>query len=134
MTTAAEGARRVAVRAAAARIVTLLNEVEAGLRPARQICPLFAVHLRGALRRVRPQPGPVAGLHRLVITTSVEGTYEVVAVCRRGRRFGAVGLRLSQSADGWIVADVAHPRFPVDGGTTLSDPPSRPRGPSRDRR
>lgn len=132
--TASARARRVAVRAAAERIVTLLNEVEAGLRPARLVCPLFAVHLRGVLRRARPTPGPVADVHRLLICTSVEGTYEVVAVCRRGERFGAVGLRLSRGEDGWVVTDVAHPWISTERVMTLSDPPGRQPWSSRDRR
>lgn len=127
MNSATVRARRAAVRAVAARIVMLLNEVEAGLRPARQVSPLFAVHLRGALRRARPTPGPVAGLHRLRISTSVDGAYEVVAVCRRGERYGAIGLRLTRDVDGWVVTDVAHPWFPARPGPTLSEPPGRQR-------
>ncbi len=127
-------ARRAAVRAAAAHIVTLLNEVEAGVRPARQVSGLFAAHLRGAIRRARPQPGPVAALHRLVISSTVEGTFEIVAICRRGRRFGAVGLRLARNGGGWVVTDVAHPRFPVNGRPALSDPPGSQRSPTQEHR
>jgi hypothetical protein len=47
-----------ALRDTAARIVTMLNEVEAGVRPARQVTPLFALHLRGTLIRLRGRPGP----------------------------------------------------------------------------
>lgn len=115
---------RDAAIAAARRIITMLNEVEAGLRPARLLCPLFAVHLRGAVRRARPQPGPVAGVHRLAIASMVDGAYEIVAVCRRGDRFGALGLRLSRADDGrWLVTDVAHPTIRPGQRPPLSDLP-----------
>lgn len=118
---------RDAAVAVARRIVTMLNEVEAGLRPARLLCPLFAAHLRGAVRRTRPQPGPVAGVHRLAVASMVEGTYEVVAVCRRGDRFGALGLRLARADDGrWLVTDVAHPTIRPGRRPPLSDPPGLP--------
>ncbi|HSJ46623.1 MAG TPA: Rv3235 family protein [Euzebyales bacterium] len=115
---------RHAALSAARRIVTMLNEVEAGLRPARLLCPLFAVHLRSAIRRTRPHPGPVAGVHRLAVASMVDGAYEVVAVCRRGDRFGAVGMRLSRADNGaWLVTDVAHPTIRPGSRPPLSDPP-----------
>jgi hypothetical protein len=102
----------------------MLNEVEAGLRPARLLCPLFAVHLRGAVRRTRAHPGPVAGVHRLAVASVVDGAYEIVAVCRRGDRFGALGMRLVRADDGgWLVTDVAHPNIRPRDRTPLSDPP-----------
>lgn len=116
--------RRDAAVRAARRIITLLNEVEAGLRPARLLCPLFAVHLRGAVRRARPRPGPVAGLHRLAVASMIDGTYEIVAVCRRGDRFVAFGMRLAHVDDGrWLVTDVAHPTIRPRHRPPLSDPP-----------
>lgn len=110
MTTGA-GARsqRAAAGIAAVRVMRMLNEVEAGLRPARQICPLFAVHLRGVIRRMQPRPGPMPELRRLAITTTVPDAYEVVAICHRAGRFTATGLRLSHTGDDWIVTDVARP-------------------------
>lgn len=122
------------VHTVAARIVRLLNEVEAGRRPARQVSPLFAPHLRGAIRRVRPDPGPVPDVHRLVITAATAAhTYEIVAVCRRNDRYGAIGLRLSRTDDGWVVTDVAHPRFTTNGSREVSDPtgPGDPGTPRR---
>jgi len=115
---------RAAAVTAARRIVTMLNEVEAGMRPARLLCPLFAVHLRGAVRRTRPQPGPVAGVHRLAVASVVDGAYDVVAVCRRGDRFGVLGMRLARADDGgWLVTDVAHPTIRPGHRPPLSDPP-----------
>ncbi|CAN5913187.1 hypothetical protein BH23ACT10_BH23ACT10_09540 [soil metagenome] len=115
----------------AVRVVRLLNEVEAGLRPARQVCPLFASHLHGAIRRTPSYPGPVPDLRRLVITTAVAGAYEVVAICHRAGRFRAIGLRLSRTpGDRWIVTDVVRPPGGRGGrsGAALSDPtgPLRP--------
>ena len=113
----------------------MLNEVEAGLRPARLLCPLFAPHLRGTVRRTRPQPGPVAGLHRLAVASTVDGAYEVVAVCRRGDRFGALGMRLARADDGgWLVTDVAHPAIRPGRRPPLSDPPGLRSGTATTRR
>lgn len=109
------GVPATAVHAAAARVVQLLNEVEAGRRPVRQVLPLFAVHLRGALRRAQPVRGPVADLHHLRVTATAERTYEVVAVCRRDRRYGAIGLRLARVDGRWLVTDVARPGLRTRG-------------------
>lgn len=122
--------QRAAAGVVAVRVVQLLNEVEAGLRPARQICPLFALHLRGVIRRLQPRPGPVPELRRLAITTTVAGAYEIVAVCHRAGRFTATGLRLSHTGDTWLVTDVA--RLPSDPAppnapAALSDLPGRSR-------
>jgi hypothetical protein len=90
----------------------MLNEVTAGVRPAHVICPLFATHLRARIRRTRRQPGPVPGLHRLMISPAVDGVYEVVAVNHHGDRFGAVSLRLVDAGHGWMVTDLARPAVP----------------------
>jgi hypothetical protein len=115
------------VIAAARAIVTMLNEVAVGVRPARVICPLFAVHLRDRIRRTRPQPGPVPGVRRLVVSPAVGGAYEVVAVSHRDGRFAAVSLRLEDAGHGWMVTDLARPavtsrRMPPP----LSDAPGDP--------
>lgn len=115
-----------AVRDTAARIVTMLNEVEAGVRPPRQVTPLFALHLRGSLTRLHGPRGPVAELRRLVITPSGARTWELLAVCRREGRVTATSLRLCHTDDGWLVTDLAHPRVQRDDGPHMSDPPSRP--------
>lgn len=116
--------RQATVAAAAHRVVTMLHEVEAGRRPPRVLLPLFDVHLRGAVRRTRQHPGPVARLHRLAVARTVDGSYEVVAVSRRGDRFVAVGLRLTRVRDGqWLVTDVAAPGIHRVHPPPLSDPP-----------
>lgn len=124
MTAAAGTApQRPDVGAIAERIVRLLNEVEAGVRPARQLCPMFAVHLRGTIRRIRPRPGPVPELHRLVITSTAAGAYEIVAICQRAGRFQAIGLRLSRAGDSWMVTDLARPPVAAGGrGATPLQP------------
>jgi hypothetical protein len=121
------------VHAVAQRVVCLVNEVVAGARPARQVTPLFTLHLRGAIRRARPQPGGVARVRHLVIASNNDGVYEVVAVCSRANRVSALGLQLTHGHDGrWQVTDVAHPHLGRLAKRTatniLSDPPSR--GPS----
>ena len=117
---------REAVATAAARIVTMLHEVEAGRRPARLLCPLFAAHLRGAIRRTPSRPGPVAGLHRLAVASSVDDAFEIVAVSRRGDRFDALGMRLARAdGGGWVVTDVAHPTIRPGSLRPLSDPTCR---------
>lgn len=123
-----------ALRDTAARIVTMLNEVEAGVRPARQVTPLFALHLRGSLTRLRGRPGPVAELRRLVITPSGEHTWELIAVCRREGRVTATSLRLCRTEGGWLVTDLAHPRVRPGAPPHMSDPPSRARVGRRPRR
>lgn len=107
---AKDGSGALPIEAVAYRVVVLLNEVEAGLRPARQISPLFALHLRGRMQRARPQPGPVARLRRLVVTRTGDGVYQVVAVCTRGMRVSAIGLQLTRSPSEWQVTDVVSPR------------------------
>lgn len=100
------------VTAVAQRVVCLVNEVVAGARPGRQVTPLFTVHLRGMIRRARPEPGAVARIRRLVIMSHNDGVYEVVAVCTRAERVTALGLQLTRAVDGsWQVTDVAHPQF-----------------------
>ena len=99
----------------ACRVTRLLNEVVAGARPGRQISPLFGVHLRGMLCRARPQPGVVARVRRLVITSHRKDVYEVVAICTRAERVVALGLQLTRAGDRWQVTDVAHPQLRAAG-------------------
>jgi hypothetical protein len=115
----------VAVQVIAQRVVCLVNEVIAGARPARLVTPLFTAHLRGVLRRARPDHAGVARIRHLLITSHSEDVYEVVAVCRRSGRTSAVGLQLTRRPDGrWQVTDVAHPQLPARPGRSLSNPPS----------
>ena len=121
------------VRAVAQRVVRLVNEVAAGARPARLVTPLFIAHLRGAVRRARPDHGGVARIRRLVIASHREGVYEIVAVCSRADRVSALGLQLTCCSDGrWQVTDMAHPQFrarrPAD---RLVEPGSAKRNPRR---
>jgi len=102
--------RDLPVEVIAHRVVVLLNEVEAGMRPARQISPILAVHLRGRMHRTRPERGPVASLRRLVVTRTGDGVYQVVAVCSRGVRVSATSLQLSRLDANWQITDVASPR------------------------
>lgn len=100
------------VAAVARRVVRLVNEVVAGARPGHQVTPLFPVHLRGMIRRVRPEPGAVARLRHLRITSHNDGVYEIVAVCTRAQRVTVLGLQLTRGSDGrWEITDVAHPQF-----------------------
>lgn len=125
------------VHVVAQRMVCLLNEVAAGARPARLVTPLLTAHLRGSIRRARPDRGGIPRIRRLIITSHRDGVYEVVAVCSRANRVSALGLQLTCCDDGrWQVTDVAHPvlsdrRFPatrpgIPAGTAalLSNPPS----------
>jgi hypothetical protein len=103
-----------AVRVVAQRVASLVNEVLAGARPARQVTPLFTAHLRGAIRRARPEHGGVARVRHLFITSHRTGVYEVVVVCRRRGRTSVFGLQLTRGEDGrWQVTDVAHPQLPT---------------------
>jgi hypothetical protein len=115
----------MAVAAIAQRVVCMVNEVAAGARPARQVTPLFTAHLRGAIRRARPERGGVARIRHLLIMSHEEGVYDVVAVCSRANRISALGLRLTRCMDGWQVTDVAHP-FLTGPGRSLSEPPGGP--------
>lgn len=118
------------VGAVAQRVVRMVNEVMAGARPARQVAPLFGVHLRGAIRRARPERGGVAQIRHLVIRPRDDGAYDVVAVCARAGRVGALGLQLARAVDGrWQVTDVAHPRLATGPAPLLSDLPSAPAPP-----
>jgi Family of unknown function (DUF6459) len=117
------------VHVIAQRVACLVNEVVAGARPARQVTPLFTLHLRGAIRRARPEPGGVARVRHLIIASNDDGVYEVVALCSRADRISALGLQLTRGIDGrWQVTDVAHPHLGRLGNVrrpaALSDPPS----------
>jgi hypothetical protein len=120
------------VHVIAQRVACLVNEVVAGARPARQVTPLFTLHLRGAIRRARPEPGGVARVRHLIIASNDDGVYEVVALCSRADRISALGLQLTRGIDGrWQVTDVAHPHLGRLASArrpgSLSDPPSRGR-------
>jgi Family of unknown function (DUF6459) len=117
------------VHVIAQRVACLVNEVVAGARPARQVTPLFTLHLRGAIRRARPEPGGVARVRHLIIASNEDGVYEVVALCSRADRISALGLQLTRGVDGrWQVTDVAHPHLgrlaSARRPAALSDPPS----------
>ena len=89
--------------------VTLFLEVEAGRRPRSHLAPLLTPMLYARLCEVWVRggaPGTVVTVR--VAGRSADGV-DVVAMVRRGGRYGAVALQLVASKRGWLVGDVALP-------------------------
>lgn len=87
----------------------LFLEVEAGRRPRRHLEPLLTPLLWARLAPVwvrRDDPGCVVAVQGML---GAGGTFDAVAVVRRGVRFGALGLRLVHTRRGWRVDEVARP-------------------------
>ena len=88
----------------------LFLEVEAGLRPRRQlrrlIDPELFARLDGAWALEGNPAGRLLGLRGSV---AAPGRYEVVALVARGRRVTALAFRLRRGAGGWQVDELCRP-------------------------
>lgn len=87
----------------------LFLEVEAGRRPRRHLEPLMTPLLYARLAPVWVRggwPGRVIAVRGMA---GADHAYEAVAVVRRGARYGALGLRLVRTGEGWRVDEVARP-------------------------
>jgi hypothetical protein len=91
-------------------------EVEAGRRDARQlgglVTPRLAVRL-GALMPVRSSPGRVLAVAG---SRSRPDRFDGVAVVCRGRRCGAVAVRLVLVRGRWLVDQAGRPEDSLDNG------------------
>jgi len=102
-----------AVRPIARALVQGLLEVLAGVRPVAQLQrtttpELFLeleslVHARPRATGSRPATGAVRSLH---VQERPEGVAEVCATVQRGRRAGAIALRLEGLGDRWCCTEV----------------------------
>jgi hypothetical protein len=92
---------------AVARIAAGLLEVEAGVRPGRQLEPLCHPTLWEALVRRLPRSGGAAitacSLRRVVVQEYTPGLVEGVALVQRGGRLEAVAMRLDAACGRWQV-------------------------------
>jgi hypothetical protein len=92
---------------AVARIAAGLLEVEAGVRPGRQLEPLCHPTLWEALVRRLPRSGGAAitacSLRRVVIQEHTPGLVEGVALVQRGCRLEPVAMRLDGASGRWQV-------------------------------
>lgn len=84
-------------------------EVEAGCRSRRQVEPLMASDLVTRLSSVWVRPGPPGRVVAVRGSLSAPDRFEAVAVVRRTRRYGALGLRLARTGGGWVVTDASRP-------------------------
>lgn len=89
---------------------TLFLEVEAGLRPRKQLrnlmCPVLYARLEEVWIRDDPEP---ARLLRVLGGRDAPGCYDVVCTVARGGRVTALAFRLRRGVDGWKVDDLARP-------------------------
>lgn len=90
---------------------TLFLEVEAGLRPRKQLrnlmCPVLYARLEEAW--IRDDGEPPARLLNVLAGWDVPGCYDVVCTVSRGGRITALAFRLRRGVDGWKVDDLARP-------------------------
>jgi hypothetical protein len=132
--TARDGTATPQITAVARRVVALLHEVEAGLRPARVVAPLLAPHLRGPLVRRGRAGGPVPHVRRLIVTAGGTDAWDVVAIRSHAGRVSALGLRLQRVAGRtWQVVDLAAPGAPLGCELTAARHPGPARVRSDDR-
>lgn len=102
----------------AASFVRLFLEVEAGRRPRPQLRPFLTPMLYARLSQVWITSGPVGQVQAVRIVARRPAGADIVAVVRRGSRWGGIGLRLTRARGRWLVDEIARPE---DGG--LPAPP-----------
>ncbi len=86
---------------------TLYLEVEAGLRPARHIRPLLALHLQPTLGRCGRQ-GRI-GRVRTVRSQRVGSGWESVVLLEQDGRISALVIVLRRCEDGWRIEEIGRP-------------------------
>lgn len=84
-------------------------EVESGCRSRRQVEQLMASDLVARLSSVWVRPGPPGRVVTVRGSLSAPDRFDAVAVVRRRRRYGALGLRITRSGRGWVVTDASRP-------------------------
>lgn len=95
----------------------LFLEVEAGLRPRRQLIPLMAPRAFEALAPVWVRRGPARQLRQLALFAPDRGAVAAVALASTPRgRPAAVAFALRNGATGWLVT---HAWRPEDGPLDL---------------
>lgn len=110
--------RPVRLQDLAATFALLYLEVESGRRPPRQVVRLMDPRLAAQLERIWVRPGEPGQVVSVTGQRTGPASYEAVAVVRRGRRCGALALRLARRGGRWVVAEAIRPE---DG--VLPDPP-----------
>jgi hypothetical protein len=95
-----------------ARIAAALLEVEAGVRPGRQLEPLCHPTLWEALsRRLSHGGGPgitCRSLRRVHIQENTPGVVDGVAVLQRGARVEPVAMRLDAATGRWQLTELQY--------------------------
>lgn len=103
------GRRRPSVRELAATFARLYLEVECGRRSAAQAGPLLDRRLAAQLESVWVRPGAPGRLLAVTGERVTSDVYEAVAVVRRGRRVGAIAIRLVHRQGRWTVVEASRP-------------------------
>lgn len=89
----------------------LFLEVEAGRRPRAHLTPFLSPMLYARLTNVRVLTGAPGDVLLVRVVSLAAGGCDVVAVVRRGRRCGAISLRMVRTPAGWVVDEIAMPEF-----------------------
>ena len=104
LTLAPEGVRR------AHEFAVLFLEVEAGLRPRRQLIPLMTPGAFTQLRSVWVRGAPPRRLLRLAACAAGPSTVDAVALAAPPRgRTAAIALTLRRTGEHWLVASAWRP-------------------------
>lgn len=110
----------------AAGFVSLFLEVEAGRRPRKQLALLMTPLLYARLSEVWVRGGPPGRVLTVAVVGRGRAWADVVVVVRRGRRCGAVSLRLGTVAGRWVVDDIAMPELGPLPAPAYPTPPAEP--------
>ena len=107
---------RPSARPRAARLVALTSgfvslflEVEAGRRPRAHLKPVMTPMLYARLSEIWVRGGEPGNVVSVRVLSRNEASCDLIAVVRRGTRWGAVGVNLQRSGDRWVVAVIARP-------------------------
>lgn len=108
------GADEATLLALVRHFAALYLEVEAGRREGRQLAGLVTPRLAMRLRRPVSSGGGTGQVHAVAGSRSRFDRFDAVAVVRRGRRYGALAVRLLLVRDRWLVDQALRPEDRVD--------------------
>lgn len=98
------------------RFASAYLEVEAGRRDARQLGGLVTPRLAVRLAALPPVPSAPGRVHAVAGRRDRPDRFEAVAVVCRGRRWGAVAVRLVLVRGRWLVDQAGRPEDRTDNG------------------
>jgi hypothetical protein len=97
------------LRSMTSGFVGLFLEVEAGRRPRAQLRPLMTPMLYARLAEIWVRGGTPGVVESVRVAAQAGDRADVVAIVRRGHRWGAVSVGVVRTASGWLVDTVARP-------------------------